>query len=480
VSGDVDPGTAPPGETFVIHQHHATRLHFDLRLEMMNGKTPVLVSWAVPKNLPVVEKEKHLAVHVEDHPFDYGSFSGSIPKGQYGGGEVRIFDNGTYELLEQEPGKLTFRLNGGRMRGVWHLIQTKRNEGRDWLVWLRVDERPPAEPLPPLAPQMATLAKEAFDDDDWYFEPKWDGVRALAACGFAETMLVSRNRRDITETYPELADVHKQLVAIDAVVDGEIVAMLNGRPSFERLQSRINLQNPHDIKRAVKATPVTFVAFDLIYLDGKSLTDQALETRKEMLEELVVPTDLIQVSPVSDGDGTTLAEAARAAQLEGIVAKKKGCPYRPGKRVRDWLKIKVTHDVDVVVGGWSKGEGNRSDSFGSLLVGAYDEDGELRYMGNVGTGFNQQTIEQILELLQECETDDPPFKGGKDALRTAGKMVRPRDVRWVEPALVAKVEFRELTSAGKLRAPSFKGLRVDRKPDEITFAEVEAVASALS
>jgi bifunctional non-homologous end joining protein LigD len=480
VAGDVDPGTAPPGDTFVIHQHHARRLHFDLRLEMMNGRTPVLVSWAVPKNLPVVEKEKHLAVHVEDHPFEYGSFSGTIPAGEYGGGEVRIFDEGRYETLEQEPGKLTFRLHGKRMRGVWHLIQTKRNEGRDWLVWLRVDERPPADPLPPLVPQMATLAREAFDDDDWYFEPKWDGVRALAACGIDETMLVSRNRRDITATYPELADIHKQLVAVDAVVDGEIVAMLGGRPSFERLQSRMNLQNPHDIKRAVKSTPVTYVAFDLLYLDGRSLTDEPLEERKELLDELVVPTDRIQVSPVSEGEGTTLAEATKAAHLEGIVAKRKGSVYHPGKRVREWLKIKVTHDVDVVVGGWSKGEGNRADSFGALLVGAYDDDGELRFMGSVGTGFNQETIGQVLELLRDCETDEVPFKGGRSALRSAGKAARVKDPRWVEPALVARVEFRELTGAGKLRAPSFKGLRADRKPEEVTFAEIEAVAQALS
>ena len=480
VAGDVDPGAAPAGETFVIHQHHATRLHFDLRLEMFNGKTPVLVSWAVPKNLPVSGKDKHLAVHVEDHPFEYGSFSGSIPKGEYGGGDVRIFDNGTYELLEQEPGKLTFRLNGRRMQGVWHLIQTKRNDGRDWLVWLRVDERPDPEPLPALKPQMATLAKEAFDDEDWLFEPKWDGVRALGACGFAETMLVSRNGREITQTYPELADLHKQLVAIDAVVDGEIVAMLGGRPSFERLQSRINLQNPHDIKRAVKETPVTYIAFDLLYLDGVSLTNEPLETRKEMLEELVVPSDLIQVSPVTEGAGIALAEVARGAHLEGIVAKKMGYPYRPGRRVRDWLKIKVIHDIDVVIGGWSKGEGRRSDSFGALLVGAYDDDGDLRFMGSVGTGFDDATIDQIVELLQECETDEAPFKGGKTALRSAGKMNRVREPRFVEPVLVARVEFRELTSAGKLRAPSFKGLRADKKADEVTFEEIQAVANAMT
>ncbi|MGH2756541.1 MAG: DNA polymerase ligase N-terminal domain-containing protein, partial [Actinomycetota bacterium] len=180
VEGNVDPGNAPPGETFVIHQHHATRLHYDLRLEMLNGDTPVLVSWAVPRNLPWTPGEVHLAVHVEDHPFDYGSFSGSIPKGQYGAGEVRIFDNGTYEVLEQEPGKLTFRLKGERMNGVWHLFKTRKKgeDTKDWLVRIREDERGDPDPLPELTPMLATAVKEPFDDDRWIFEPKWDGVRA--------------------------------------------------------------------------------------------------------------------------------------------------------------------------------------------------------------------------------------------------------------------------------------------------------------
>src|SRR5688500_17549785 len=178
--GDVDPGEAKPGKSFVIHQHHATRLHFDLRLEMMNGNTPVLVSWAVPKNLPLKPGKPHLAVHVEDHPFEYGSFSGTIPAGQYGGGEVRIFDNGTYEVLEQEPGKLTFRLEGSRLQGVWHLFQTSKGSPKDWLVRLREDLRPERDAPPDLAPMLATLGTEAFDDEGWIFEPKWDGVRALA------------------------------------------------------------------------------------------------------------------------------------------------------------------------------------------------------------------------------------------------------------------------------------------------------------
>ena len=466
--GDVDPGEAKPGETFVIHQHHATRLHFDLRLEMMNGKTPVLVSWAVPKNLPLKPGKMHLAVHVEDHPFEYGTFSGSIPKGNYGAGEVRIFDSGTYEVLEQEPGKLSFRLEGKRARGVWHLFQTKKIEEKNWLVRLRADERPEPDPIPTLAPMMATLEQDAFDDDAWIFEPKWDGVRAIATCSEDETMLLSRNRNDITVTYPELAKLHERLVCFDAIVDGEIVAMHQGRPSFERLQSRINLQNERDIARIAKQIPVSFVAYDLLYLDGKSLIKAPLEKRKELLHELVVVSDNVQVSPFVEGEGTTLYEAARSQNLEGIVAKKLGSPYRPGKRGKDWLKVKTTKEADLVIGGWSKGEGSRSSSFGSLLVGAY-EDGELRFVGAVGTGFSERTMGSLLPELQERVTKEMPFAEDPRAMGI-GRFGKPiKDPVWVEPALVARVEFRELTSTGRLRAPSFKGLRTDMDPVECTF-----------
>lgn len=476
VAGDVDPGKAPPGETFVIHQHHATRLHYDLRLEMMNGKVPVLVSWAVPKNLPIKPGRPHLAVHVEDHPFDYGSFSGTIPKGNYGAGEVRIFDNGTYELLEQEPGKLTFRLHGKRLQGVWHLFQTakfkeKKDPGKDWLVRLRSWEGPKPDPLPSLVPMMATLVPEPFDDDDWIFEPKWDGVRALAICQRDETALLSRNQNDITATYPEFAKLHDRLVCNDAIVDGEIVAMQSGRPSFERLQSRINLQNERDIARMAKEIPATFIAFDLLYMDGRSLINEPVEVRKELLDELVVKTDQVQVSPYTDGDGINLFETAKAMKLEGIVGKKLGCPYKPGKRVREWVKIKTIYEADLVIGGWTPGEGSRSATFGALLVGAY-EDGELRFTGSVGTGFSEKLLDEMLPQLEALETEECPFV--VDPRKTGGsRFGKPiKNPRWASPQLVARVEFRELTSVGKLRAPSFKALRADKDPQECLFEEL--------
>jgi bifunctional non-homologous end joining protein LigD len=469
-AGDVDPGTAPAGGTFVIHQHHATRLHFDLRLEMLNGTDPVLVSWAVPKNLPMVTGEKHLAVHVEDHPFEYGSFSGSIPAGNYGAGEVRIFDSGQYELLEQEPGKLTFRLLGKRMQGVWHLIQTKRNDGKDWLVWLRASERPSPEPWPGRDPMLATLVDKAFDGEDWIFELKWDGVRAFALCN-TETTLFSRNDRNITATYPELARLHERVVGIDAMIDGEIVAMSNGRPSFESLQSRINLQDKTAVTKAMKEFPVTYIAFDLLYMDGRSLVTMPVEDRKQLLQELIVPSERVLVSQAEATEGRAIFQLAQSQNLEGIVAKKLGSPYRPGKRTKEWLKIKSTYEADVVIGGWTKGEGGRSGTLGALLVGAYD-DGALRFIGSVGTGFSDRTLTSLMASLRAVEDERCPFS--QDPSGTRSRFGKPvKGATWTRPELVAQVEFRELTSTGKLRAPSFKGLREDKAPKDCLFEDLK-------
>jgi bifunctional non-homologous end joining protein LigD len=485
VSGNVDPAAAAAGTTFVIHQHHARRLHFDLRLEMLRSdEQPVLVSWAVPRNLPLKKGEGHLAVHVEDHPIEYGDFEGTIPEGNYGAGEVRIFDSGTYELVEQEDGKLTFDLKGGRLRGRWHMVRTERggdpggNDKAQWLVFLKADRRRKIESLPSLDPMLATLAAEAFDNDKWIFEPKWDGVRTLAVCG-EETRLLSRRGNDTTATYPELGRLHERLVAIDAVVDGEIVAFDGPRPSFEKLQSRINLQNAREIERATKSCPVTFIAFDLIYLDGKQLCSLPLEKRKELLEEIVVVSHNVHVSPAVPEEGIALSKAAAERGLEGIVAKKLGCPYRPGKRVRDWLKVKVVFEADVVVGGWSKGEGSRSTSFGALLVGAYDDRGDLRFLGAVGTGFSQQTIDDLVPELVDARQAECPFAEGSSGVK-GGRFGKPiKNPSWVMPKLVAKVEFRELTSGWRLRAPSFKGLRHDKAVEDCLVADLEALRPEL-
>lgn len=474
VEGNVDPTSAPPGDNFVVQQHHATRLHFDLRLEMLNGDLPVLVSWAVPKNLPLKKGSPHLAVHVEDHPIDYATFSGTIPQGNYGAGEVRIFDHGTYELLEQEPGKLTFRLAGERLKGTWHLVLPKESE-KEWLLFLRDDDRGERDPIPEMRPMLATLEREPFDDDRYLFEMKWDGVRALAACT-DETLLVSRTGRDITGTYPELASLHERLVALEAVVDGEIVSFQSGRPSFERLQSRINLQDAKEIARAVKSIPVSFVAFDLIYLDGRSLVGRPVEERKALLSEIVVPSDKFVVSEGEIGAGTALFEVAGQTRLEGIVAKRLGSPYRPGKRTREWLKIKTLYDADLVIGGWTTGEGSRSSSFGALLLGAYEGD-DLRFVGAVGTGFGERLLADVMEALRDNAADAAPFSD--PAAITSGRFGKPiKNPRWVVPELVCKVEFREVTSGVRLRAPSFKGLLPDSDPHECRIEELQTLIGA--
>jgi bifunctional non-homologous end joining protein LigD len=251
------------------------------------------------------------------------------------------------------------------------------------------------------------------------------------------------------------------------VIDGEIVAMSDGRPSFEKLQSRINLANPKDIERSMKECPVTFIAFDLLYLDGKSLISRPLSERKKLLDDLFVPAGFVSVSPSIENEGTALFDAAREQKLEGIVAKKADSPYRPGKRSRDWLKIKTVYDADVVIGGWTPGEGARSKHFGALLVGAYFNGG-LRYIGSVGTGFTDRVLADVLERLKGLETSENPFDSDPRTDRPRwGKPVR--DPHWVKPELVAVVEFRELTSAGRMRAPSFKRLRTDKDPSDCLF-----------
>lgn len=312
VEGDVDPLTAPAGGTFVIHQHHARRLHFDLRLEMRNGKFPVLVSWAVPKNLPLEKGRRALAVHVEDHPFEYGRFSGTIPAGNYGAGEVRIFDSGNYEMVKREPGKLTFRLQGRRLKGIWHLVRTRQQEGKDdWLVIFSKWEGGDPQSPPPATPMLATESDGAFDDPQWAFEPLWGGKRMIAVCR-RDTRLVGSEGEGVVFEGAKLEKIHEHVVAIDAMVDGVV------------------LENQ---------SPQAFVAFDLLYMDGTSLTDLPYDERREMLEQAIVPADFLQISPAVRNKGNSLMVAVQDQGLNGIVAKKRSSIYKPGGRSKSWLKI---------------------------------------------------------------------------------------------------------------------------------------------
>ena len=463
VLADVDPLAAPVGTRFVVQQHHATAHHHDVRLEMLNEGTPVLVSWAVPKGLPRRRGLRHLAIRTEDHPMEYASFTGTIPAGEYGAGEVRLFDQGEYQVVGRTGDRLTLRLEGRRLTGIWHLVHTGPKDGREqWLALMSEDHRLPGDDPPPADPMLATAAGAPFDDPEWLFEPKWDGIRAIAACG-EETRLVSRRRRDVTVAYPELHRLHEQVVALDAMLDGEIVAVGNGAPSFQRLQRRMHLREGGRIEQAARRTPVTFVAFDLLYLDGEDLTGRSLEERRSLLEEAVVPSDRIQLSPVTEGDGVALFEAAAEQGLEGIVAKRRSSRYRPGARSRDWRKVTITFHADVVIVGWTEGEGHRAASLGSLVMGVY-EGGELRYVGNVGSGFDDAALADAVDRLGALEEAAPPFP--PEVRRARPGLGR---AHWVTPSLVARVEHRGVTAAGRLRAPVFQGFRHDKVPEECTL-----------
>jgi bifunctional non-homologous end joining protein LigD len=407
-----------------------------------------------------------LAVHVEDHPMDYAPFEGRIPEGEYGAGEVRIYDWGWYEPLEWEDNKVTIRLHGERIQGEYHIVQTRQNnDPKNWLIFRSAREAPMEHRQPPPAdiePMLATSGGKPFDKKGWVFEPKWDGVRTMAWIDGEKLKLRSRRRRDVGELYPELSEMPSQLSGLNGLIDGEIVALdANGRPSFEAIQQRFTLSKP--TKKALSQFPVTFIAFDLLWLDGESLMDRPLEERRALLEKNFVPGAHVQISPQVPEKGSKFFEAAKAMGLEGIVAKKLGSLYRSGQRTKDWMKVKAVKSQDCVVVGWAPGQGARTD-LGSLLVGVY-RNGKLTYAGHVGTGFTQQTIKLLKEKLQPLEVPEPPIPPPpKDEVDT-------RAVHWVKPELVVDVEYLEFTSQHRMRAASFKGLRDDKLPEECTIEE---------
>jgi bifunctional non-homologous end joining protein LigD len=450
------PGGMPEGaqgNSFVIHKHRATRLHYDVRLEH-EGALP---SWAVPKGLPTAKGDKRMAVRTEDHPLEYGTFEGTIPEGHYGAGEVRIFDDGWYEPLEWTDSKVSFRLHGRRYPGLeFHLVKTRT----DWLGFLASAQSAPLIPAPPrFQPMLAEGGHEAFDDPRWWFEPKLDGIRCLADLSTGETVLRTRTGRDVTAQYPELHMVHELLDQVNAVLDGEIVAFdADGRNSFEALQQRMNLTKPREIERARKSIPVSLVVFDLLWLDGHDTTGLKLEERRELLELIAEQDERLQVVTHVRGDGVAFTDIAKSHGLEGVMAKRLGSTYLPGKRTDAWRKIKLRNTQDCVVLGWTPGQGGRTGTFGALLVAALDDD-VWRWVGQVGSGFTEQTLVRLREALEPLvrsapAIDDPELAAVKGAI-------------FVEPELVCEVEYLELTKGtGKMRGPSFKGLRTDKSPDE--------------
>ena len=492
------------GAAFVIQEHHARALHFDLRLE----HDGVLVSWALPKGVPTDPSHNHLAVQTEDHPLEYLDFSGDIPAGEYGAGSMTIWDSGRYELEKWRNDEVIVRLHGRPDGGLsdagiapereFALIRTGGGENRNWLIHLMktkgpagtssragrataaasagsrttdAGQKPDARVYSPMLARLGSLA-DLSAESTWAYEMKWDGIRVLAylpAEADEPVRLLTRNGNDVTASFPELiADLRAAVGGTAAVLDGEVVALdKRNRPDFSRLQNRLGLIEDRDVRQAMRGTPVHYFAFDLLEQAGAPLVDRGYSARRRALETLVVPTGTVQVPPAFDADAAGVLATSAELGLEGVIAKETSSSYSSGRRSDRWVKIKHVRTQEVVVGGWRPGNGHRGRSIGSLLVGipADAADGQahgsvrLRYAGRVGTGFSDRDLTALRRRLDELASDDAPFDDvpGADA----------SDAVWVRPTLVGEVEFAEWTPGGRLRHPSWRGLRPDKAAADV-------------
>ena len=441
-------GTPREGLRFVVQRHAARRLHYDLRLE----RDGVLASWAVPKGMPTTPAERRLAVRVEDHPLDYADFEGEIPAGQYGAGTVEIWDRGTYELVEEKKdGGLTVRMHGTRLDGLWTLVPARLDGNpRNWLLLRKDGATVPRE----YAPMLAAATEALPTGEDWRFEPKWDGYRALARIAGGEAILRSRNGNDLTGRFPSVAKALARAVQSPAaVLDGEVCALDEaGRSGFGLLQRGEGT--------------LVFVAFDVLERDGEPLTERSYDERREVLESLFdIEIAGVLLSPSFD-DGVALEQAAREHGLEGVVAKRRTSKYLSGRRSSDWRKLKLTHRQELVIAGFTRGKGRRSSGIGSLILGVHGAAG-LGYAGNVGTGLTDAELDRLEGILASLVRPDSPFDEVPRLPR-----VRREDVTWVEPTLVVEVEFAEWTKDRRLRAPVYLGLRDDKTAGDVVAERI--------
>ena len=440
----VPAGSPAMGENnrFVIQEHHARRLHYDFRLE----HDGVLMSWAVPKNLPDSPAVNHLAVHTEDHPMEYLTFAGTIPKGEYGGGRVIIWDTGTYEADKFTDREVIVTLHGNRISGRYALVQT---DGDQWLAHRMKDQESPTHK--DLAPMLATPGSVArLTATDWAFEGKWDGYRLLFDADHGRMRLQSRSGRDVSREFPHLQPVAGALNDHHVILDGEVVALDgNGVPSFGEMQNR------------VRATRIEYWAFDLLMLDGRSLLRAKYRDRRRLLETLAADRDALIVQDLLPGDGAEALEYSRMHRWEGVVAKRWESTYQPGRRSASWIKDKNWNTQEVIIGGWREGTGGRTSGIGSLVMGIPGEGG-LHYVGRVGTGFSERELTRLKDRLTPLQTDESPFNT---------PLPRPdaKGVTFVRPELVGEVRYGEKTADGRLRHPSWRGLRPDKTPDQVKW-----------
>jgi bifunctional non-homologous end joining protein LigD len=515
--------------TFVVQKHAATRLHYDVRLEW-DG---VMASWAVPKGPSSRIGDRHLAVHVEDHPLDYASFEGVIPKGEYGGGQVIVWDAGTYspdeaglafeDRVEAErrmreglaAGKIAVTFRGRKLKGSYALVRTNRLEGgRE--QWLMLKHRDAAAsdhdvtadarsvrsglsiedlqrgllPDPDLhvtpvrpselrgarqasfptswEPMQAALRDRPFDDARWRFEPKLDGMRLLGLLRDGQVQLQSRRGLEISARFPGIARALERQPATTLVIDGEVVALdERGTPSFELLQERMHLTGATDVAQAEVRVPVIYYVFDLLYLDGLDLRSVPLEDRVETLARVLLPTPQVRLVEEFEADGETAFEVARQHGLEGIMAKRRDSVYESGRRSRAWVKVKTRVSDEFVVGGYAAGEGGRARTFGSLIVGRYDQAGALHYATHVGSGLTDRQLTDLAARLAKIEAPNSPFA---EPVPTDGHGTPT----WVRPEIVVEIEYAHRTRDGHLRAPVFRRVRDDRNPADLVGPAVEA------
>lgn len=497
---------------FVIQKHAARRLHYDFRLEI-DG---VLVSWAVPKGPALDPAEKRLAVQTEDHPMDYGDFEGIIPKGEYGGGEVIVWDSGTYTPDEEgklswhdradaqkrmreglKKGKISIFLEGTKLRGSWTLVKLKKTE-KEWLLikhsdpFARTDKDPTDEDQSVLTgrtlvdvkagkagkkiqpkqlevgkvkrfptsikPMTASLADKPFNKEGWVFEPKMDGIRAIAFIQNGEVELKSRNDLDLTQQFPAVA-ASLATYKGNYVLDGEIIALNEkGRPSFQHLQQRSGLNRSVDAHGSEHQTPIYYYVFDIIYCQGRSLEDEVLTERRRVLVEQIKPTQNIRIIEQFDTDGESAYEACVANELEGVVGKRIDSTYEIGRRSKNWLKVKSTTSAEFLICGYTEGTGSRNHTFGSLLLGMHDEHGKLVYVGGVGTGFDDKKLKALIKLMKPLIISKCPF-----SKKPPGKL----NPTWVKPELIAEIKFAEWTQDKILRAPVYLRLRDDINSEDV-------------